>query len=216
MKKITSLFIVMLSMVNYVAAQSENYQVFRMEITPHVTYIPAKFGGWGGGLSIEPKINITDNICAGIRIVETIFGSRNGISAGNSAASVDLGITFMTSYGIVGEYFFTTNKFRPYVGLSLRRYSYVSVSESVNAGNSNASASISARSAAKWGFEPEVGVSFPGIRFSVGYNLLFGGSDIYVNETANNSGGTVIVSSQRLDYSHISYKVGFTIAGRKK
>ncbi len=217
MKKTILTSVVMLVISNYGFAQSKNYLAFRMEITPFVSYIPAEFGGWGGGLSLEPKFNITDNIDAGIRFAETIFAGRNGISAGNGSSSVNLGITFMTSYGIVGEYFFTTNKFRPFVGLSFRRYTYASVSESVNAGNSNASVNVGARSARKWGFEPAVGISFPGIRLSVGYNLLFGGSDIYVNETASNaSGSSVVVSSQAVNYSHVSFKLDFTIAGRKK
>lgn len=216
MKKIITLSLILFLISNYSFAQSKNYQLFRMDITPHVTNIPSKFGSWGGGLAIDPKFNITDNIAVGLRLAETFFAARNGIYAGNSSSTVNLGVTFMTSYGLVGEYFFTTNKFRPYAGLSFRKYSYVSLSESASTSNSNAAASIVVRAADKWGLEPELGLSFPGIRFSVSYNYLFGGNDIYVSDSATNSGGAIVVTTQKVDYSHISFKLGFTIAGRKK
>jgi hypothetical protein len=200
----------------FASAQSKNYSIFRMEITPHITYIPGAFSGWGGGIALEPKINITDNISAGMRFAETFFGGRNGIAAGNSGAAVHIGFTYMTSYGIVGEYFFTTTKARPYCSLSLRRYSYTSISEKVKASDSTAAVSIGVRSAQKWGLEPEIGIAFTAVRLSIGYNYLFGGSDIYVSESASNSGGSIVVSNRRLNYGHISFKLGFTIAGRKK
>jgi hypothetical protein len=216
MKKIILLSFSLFLVNNIAYSQSKNYSIFRMEITPHVTYIPGAFSGWGGGIALEPKINVTDNIAVGMRFAETFFGGRNGITAGSNGASVHIGFSYMSSYGIVGEYFFTTTKARPYVNLALRRYSYTSISEKVKASDSTAAVKIGIRSADKWGFEPEIGIAFTALRLSVGYNYLFGGSDIYVSESASNSGGSIVISNRKLNYSHLSFKLGFTIAGRKK
>jgi hypothetical protein len=216
MRYLLLLPIALFFLTNIVSAQSKNYSIFRMEITPHVTRIPGEFSGWGGGIALEPKINVTDNIAVGLRFAETFFGGRNGIAAGHNGAEVHIGFTYMGSYGVVGEYFLTTTKVRPYGSLSFRRYAYTSLSEKVKASDSTASVSIGVRSAAKWGFEPEIGIAFTALRLSIGYNYLFGGSDIYVSEKASNSGGSIEVSERKLNYGHISFKIGFTIAGRRK
>jgi hypothetical protein len=216
MKKSILFSIALLFIANFASAQAKNYSVFRMEITPHVTYIPGDYSGWGGGVTFEPKFNITDNICAGFRFGETFFGARNGIAAGSGGASVHIGFTTMSSYGIVGEYFFTTKKVRPYVGVSMRRYSYTSWGEHIKVSDTTAAVGITVRSAKKWGFEPQVGIAFSAFRLSVGYNYLFGGSDVYVREQGSNSGGSIVVSTRAVNYSHISFKFDITIAGRKK
>ncbi len=204
----------------FVSAQAKNYSFFRMEISPYGSYILNNFNsGWGGGLSLEPKLNFTDNISAGIKLSESFFYSKYDYKSNNDQTSLLYGFAVMNSYGIVGEYYFTKNKVRPFVGLAFKRYRYTYISDRITINDSIGTLSVKGATAKKWGLEPEIGISFPGVRLSISYNYLFGGRDIIINEMRlSNSNQFIYVNGgdRIINYNHLNFKLGFTIAGRKK
>jgi len=133
---------------------SENYRPVRIELG---TIIPMEFGEFsqgGFGFVVEPKLNITDQLSAGLR-------AHWGIMLGDGA-------TVMGSYMLKADYFFNTNPVRPYITLGLGLNPVASASIDLSEGESFAAAAGNFFS-----LFPGIGINLGGFRLGAGVNLIF-------------------------------------------
>ncbi|MDR2562963.1 MAG: hypothetical protein LBC98_03370, partial [Prevotellaceae bacterium] len=95
-----------------VSAQAQDFKPFRVD--GGVGYgIPLSDGMDGGVLLyLEPKYAVTDKISAGLRWEGSLFAAA---TEGDMKASVQLNSAIMAT----GDYYFNSNKFRPFAGLGL-------------------------------------------------------------------------------------------------
>ena len=128
----------------------------------------------GVGFYVEPKYNVTDNIATGLRAEWAVIGAAD-IEGG----SVD--VSAIGSYLITGDYYFGTEKVRPFAGAGLGLYTLGTVSSSfagtvteVELGN-------------KFGFAPRVGLLLGHFRLALDYNIITG-TDVTQNYLALKAG----------------------------
>src|SRR5436305_11519596 len=95
-----------------VNAQSKAYKPFKVDFATGYA-IPGGSGAKGGVLfAIEPKYSINDNLTFGLRFEAAVMArASNDLETAEVKAS--------GSYLATGDYYFNTNKFRPFAGLGL-------------------------------------------------------------------------------------------------
>lgn len=126
-----------------------------------------------GGISasVEPKVFITDNISAGLRLEgDILFGGS--ISA--DAEQVSVGMSSRAAQLLKGEYYITDRIVRPYAGFGLGRFSQANIGAS-----SSGEASITASSS--FGVAPEIGLALGSFRLSAIYNIVTGENLVELN-----------------------------------
>jgi hypothetical protein len=120
---------------------------------------------YGISASVEPKFFITPKISAGMRFEgDALFGGKIDDA---SSASFSVNTSSRTAILVKGEYYFSENKNRPFVGVMAGRYAQANI----GAGSSG-SASITAGS--YFGGAPEVGYTFNNFRISGIYHIVPG------------------------------------------
>ncbi|MDR2449026.1 MAG: hypothetical protein LBD52_03610 [Prevotellaceae bacterium] len=177
MKKL--LFSVVLFCGVALSVQAQDFKPFRVD--GGVGYgLPFTEGLDGGVLFyLEPKYEIIPQLSVGIRWEGSLFaGSEEGVSVKLSSA-----------YMATGDYFFTNNKFRPFVGLGLGAYSIGGSSIEVN------SQTIDVEGKTNFGALLRAGFDVSHFRLALAYN--YGGK---MEET----------------FHFFSATVGFYIGGGKK
>jgi len=139
------------------AAQSQEYKPFRVD------------GGLGYGIPFgdvykggilfyaEPKYAINDYIAVGIRWEGALFGS--------SGEGVSIGLS--SGYLATGDYYFNTNKFRPFVGLGLGAHKIGGASLEVQ-GQDAVIGEVNGTT--NFGGLVRAGFDFSHLRFAVSYN----------------------------------------------
>ncbi len=123
MKKIV--FATALVAVSFLSnAQEQTFKTFKVDIA--VGYaVPSGSGSKGGVVfAIEPKYAINDNITLGLRM-EAAVTARGYIKDGEEFSG---DVKASSSYLATGDYYFTTNQFRPFVGVGAGLFSLASVS----------------------------------------------------------------------------------------
>jgi outer membrane protein W len=162
MKKIV--FATALVAVSFLSnAQEQTFKTFKVDIA--VGYaVPSGSGSKGGVVfAIEPKYAINDNITLGLRM-EAAVTARGYIKDGEEFSG---DVKASSSYLATGDYYFTTNEFRPFVGVGAGLFSLASVStedgditeEEIETGS-------------KFGFAPRAGFEFGHFRTAVEYNIV--------------------------------------------
>lgn len=133
---------------------SKNYRPVRIELG---TIIPMEFGEFsqsGFGFIVEPKLNITDQLSAGLR-------AHWGIMLGDGA-------TVMGSYMLKADYFLNTKPVRPYITFGLGINPVASVSADLSEGES-----VAAAAGNFFSLFPGIGINLGGFRLGAGVNLIF-------------------------------------------
>lgn len=186
MKKLL-VFVLILSYAFGAKAQSETFKPFKVDLALGYA-IPGGSGTKGGLLfAIEPKYAINDQIALGLRVegavmARVIMDPTTGqeIEGGDVKAS--------GSYLLTGDYYFTTNKFRPFAGLGAGIYSSAAASLDPN--------TEEIQSGTRFGFAPRVGFEFGHFRTALEYNVA--------GKTGN------------ISNNYIGIKLGFFIGGGRR
>nr|WP_321406470.1 hypothetical protein [uncultured Carboxylicivirga sp.] len=169
------------------SAQSENYKAFKVDVGA-LYGLPSDGFTAGIGFYLEPKYNITDNIALGFKMEWAVLGvdEQDGLSASISA---------LGTYQVTGDYYFTTNKVRPFVGLGTGIYSMGSVDYTYDV--MSEAGTLTADYGSKFGFAPRAGLLLGHFRVGLEYNIITGLADL---DSRN----------------YMSLKLGFEIGGGKK
>lgn len=139
-------------------AQERAFKPFKFDIA--VGYAVPSGSGTKGGLifSLEPKYALNDNIAVGLRwesavMVRATLAENGEDLKGDAKAS--------SSYLLTGDYYFTSDYFRPFAGLGAGLYRNAAVdleSEDVQVGS-------------KFGVAPRVGFELGHFRTAIEYNV---------------------------------------------
>jgi opacity protein-like surface antigen len=166
MNKSLSLILVALCL-STVSVYAQDYKKFRVGVG--LGYALASGEGAKGGILItgEPGYRISDQILVGLRIEAAVIG-RGSVDANNS--NVDIDVAALGSYAATGQYYFSNNNFRPFVGAGVGIYSLAAVSIDANSGGGTQQDIAAA--ANKIGFFPRVGFDLNHFTLSLDYNII--------------------------------------------
>jgi hypothetical protein len=203
MKKILVLSAAVLS-ISMARAQSSGgqFQPFKVDLAIGDA-IPQGPGSKGGVLfAIEPKYAVMDQLSVGLRLeaalTERGFTSNDGSSASAKVAAA-------SSYLLTGDYYFSNNAFRPFVGAGVGVYQLASASFDDNSNNG----AVGTGAATKFGGMLRAGFELHHFRLGVEYNLVGKSS-----ETSDDGYGDVVTVSSKNSY--LGIKLGFFIGGSRK
>lgn len=188
MKKLT--FALALCAASFLSNAQEATTVFKpLKVDLATGYaIPSGSGAKGGIVfALEPKYSINDKIALGIRF-EAAVTARAAVDKNGESFTGD--VKASGSYLATGDYYFNTNKFRPFAGLGAGLYKLAAVEISSEDDEIN-EADLQASS--KFGFAPRAGFELGHFRTAVEYNVAGKTGDI------NNN--------------YLSIKLGFFIGG---
>lgn len=164
-------------------AQSTVFKPFKVDLALGYA-MPSGKGAKGGVLfAIEPKYAITDNITAGLRMEGAVMAqaqldqTTGDLKSGSVKANA--------SYLATGDYYFTTNTFRPFAGIGAGLYSVASADLNDENGD--------VKSGKKFGFMPRAGFEVGHFRTAIEYN--------FVGKTAG------------INNNYLGIKLGFFIGG---
>lgn len=175
-------------------AQAQNYPPVRVDLVAVIAYGGSgDITAWGGGLAVEPKYNLTDQLSLGVRVEYTGLVSQSydivGLSLSMSARAV---------FAILAkaDWYFTTSSSRPFVGLGAGYYSI---------GSSDlGSTGVSAEAFSGFGLFPQFGVNFGGFRMAVGYHAIFGEAQTIT---------VVGIAPPTLSKNYVAFEIGGTFGG---
>jgi hypothetical protein len=161
MKKIsTVLCLTMFLSVLAVGVNAQEYKQFRVGIGGGYA-MPGGSGASGGVLFyFEPGYRFADNIIANIR-VEWAAMAR-GLA--EDVQDADFSVSTSGSYTLNGQYYFSNESFRPFVGAGVGMYK-------INAAEVDGVGSFGS-SETKFGFYPRVGFDAGHFTLSLDYNLV--------------------------------------------
>lgn len=193
-------------------AQAPNYQPIRVDLTVYGAHASADATSWGGGLALEPKFNLTDQLAVGLRLDAAAFVTQDvTVNAGTNDASVSQGARAVTTFLAKADYYLTTSAARPFVGLGLGFYRIGAGSQEVSSG---ASVTVvqSAQAFRGFGLAPQVGVNFGGFRLAATYHAVMGGDLVVATQAVGTSERTEV----KLAKNFFSFELGGTIGGNRR
>jgi outer membrane protein W len=162
MRKLTLLF-AFISFCFIAGAQSTSFKPFKVDLAFGYA-IPGGSGSKGGIIAaVEPKYSINDNITVGLRF-EAAATARASVDDNGEKVVGD--VKASGSYVLTGDYFFNTNRFRPFAGVGAGLYKLAAVKFDTD----NGAGEISAGS--KFGFLPRVGFELGHFRTAIEYNVV--------------------------------------------
>lgn len=191
MKKLLLLFVLVSTIAFSVDAQ--DYKKFRVGLG--LGYASPSGDGAKGGvlLYLEPGYRINDDILLNLRLESAIMA--RGVEGADESASFS--VSSSGSYTLNGQYYFTKNNFRPFVGLGFGMYSIVAAS--VDVGGQNVALG---QDEGKFGFYPRVGFDAGHFHMTIDYNLIG-------KSTADIGFGETIEQKN----SYLGLRLGFHIGG---
>lgn len=179
------------------ASEAQDYKKFKVGIG--VGYGVPNEGSGGVILYLEPMYRISDQLAAGLRIESAAFLGKPISGTPYTTSAYGVG-----SYTLNGQYYFSNNNFRPFVGAGFGMYTLAAASADIG----GTSVSLNASSTV-FGFYPRVGFDFGHFNLSIDYNL------IPSQETTVSIGGFGTQKTTS-NYSYIGLRVGASIGGGKK
>ena len=191
MKKIYILALLITSIGITVHAQE--FKKFKVGLG--LGYASASGEGASGGILVylEPAYRINDNILVGLRMESALVTRGYSEDVGNATFDV----AAIGSYTVSGQYYFNTNKFRPFVGAGLGVFSLAAVK--VDDGSSTSQTAV--KSESKFGFYPRVGFDFGHFNMSIDYNII---------------PKSEVEGAGDFKNSYLGVRVGFSIGGGRK
>jgi hypothetical protein len=123
--------------------------------------------GAGGGalLYLEPAYRATDQILVGLRIESAII--VRGVTGTNNNNDVSGDASSNVSYTLNGQYYFTNNNVRPFVGVGLGLFSLAAVKFNTA---TNTTSNVSPET--QFGFYPRIGFDAGHFTLSLDYNII--------------------------------------------
>src|SRR5215218_5321118 len=169
----------------FVNAQSTVFKPFKVDLAFGYA-VPSGKGAKGGILfAIEPKFAINDNITAGLRMEGAVMaqGQVDQESGELKSGSVKANASYLAT----GDYYFTTNTFRPFAGAGAGIYSVASADLNDETGD--------VKAGKKFGFMPRAGFEVGHFRTAIEYNF--------------------VAKTGTINNSYLGIKLGFFIGGGK-
>jgi outer membrane protein X len=144
----------------FAGAQSTSYKPFKVDLA--VGYaVPGGSGSKGGVLfAVEPKYALNDNITLGLRL-EAAATARASVD--DNGEKMVGSVKASGSYLLTGDYYFNTNKFRPFAGVGAGLFKLAAV-------DFNSSTESDIQAGTKFGFAPRVGFEAGHFRAAIEYN----------------------------------------------
>lgn len=180
-----------------------SYQLFRTDVGFGAATIHAQ-EAYGGTVSVEPKVNVMDNLAVGARFEAMIGGGGNLGGPGSDEVTVKQNAAVATL--LKTDFFLTRGSVRPWVGLGIGRYAIISQGSTTGSG----SASVSQNAGAYFGVAPQVGIEMGGFRIGATYNHIVG-AQVEVTQSVNGSPET-----KKYSHDYASIEIGFRFGGRRR
>ncbi|MBN1577587.1 MAG: hypothetical protein JW913_13595 [Chitinispirillaceae bacterium] len=183
-------------------ALSDSYMPVRIEVGGVFPIVFTDPSLKGFGFLLEPKLNLTDKLSAGLRFEWDIAIRAEVESEGTSAGAMVIG-----NYCAKTDYFFTAEDVRPFIGLGLGLFA-------VTGGTASQSVNVSKGSAVNgnfFGFAPQVGINLKGFRFGISNKMIFakqGTGEINISE------GTAKLENKLLNV--LCFELAGSIMSKKK
>lgn len=190
----STLAVVLLSSFVATASAAPKARKIKTDSAFSGVFVPGT-GGIGGGLVIEPKIEVADNLWVGLRTAIAITGGGSIKSGDTKDVSVGVGINVAAMAKV--EYAVPTGSVRPVLGLGAGLY-YL-ISQNVSAGENT---SVSQHAGEFFGVSPQLGIQLGRARLAATYNAVLG-ANIEVKQTV---GGAKTV---RQDYWSVELGMRF-------
>ena len=162
MKKVSAFLLCLVAF----SASAQEFKPFKVNLS--VGYAKPLGAGASGGvlLALEPKYSFTDNLEVGLRLESAIVA--RAFSFNNQTGDAE--VKGLGSYLLTGNYFFSTENFRPYVGIGAGLYNVAGTTVRVTNGTANDDYTVQAES--KFGFMGRAGFKAGHFNLSVEYNAI--------------------------------------------
>lgn len=183
MKKFYVTALALFAVVIANAQEEQTFKPFKVDIA--VGYaLPAGSGAKAGGLfAIEPKYALNDNLSLGLRVEVAATAQGNLVNG-----QMDQGdVKASGSYLATADYYFNTNRFRPFVGGGAGLYTNASANLDPQASTDDI------QKGSRFGFAPRAGFEFGHFRTGVEYN--------FAGKTAS------------INHNYLGIKIGFFFGG---
>jgi len=207
MKKLLFVSAALLSM-SLVKAQKSGGQFnpFKVDLAIGAA-IPQGTGAKGGVLfALEPKYAVMNQLSVGLRL-EAALTARGFTSSDGGSASAK--VAAASSYLATGDYYFSNNTFRPFVGAGVGIFQLASASFD----DSQDNGAIGTGSATKFGGMIRAGFEVKHFRLGIEYNLVGNSSQ---SETSMDGTGNTVTNTVSSKNSYLGIKLGFFIGGSRK
>ena len=158
MKKLITFVFAVLNVYLANAQETNNriFKKFKVEISPGYA-IPQESGSGGNALfAIEPKYAIMDQLSVGLRMEAVVMFDFSFFGGGGATKA-------NASYLATGDYYFSNNKFRPFLGAGAGMYTYASIDTQFGG---------SIPVASKFGFMARSGFEYGHLRVGAEYNFV--------------------------------------------
>ena len=155
---------------NCVFAQSELFRPFKVDTGIEFNISTNEEASNGMGFYISPIYNPTDRLSIGPRFG---FGYTGSGTINLGIGSVEVGATHMFSFLMLVDYYLSTERVRPFVGMGIGMYKRSEATIKTSIGLVD----ISRNAKSNFGVKPRVGLNVGHFKMSVDYN--FTGDQIY-------------------------------------
>lgn len=158
MKKISTLLFFFL--VTVLAVNAQEFKKFNVGVG--LGYAMPFGEGAGGGVlfAVEPAYRVNDALAVGLRMEWAVV--VRGLS--ESVSSYDASAAAIGSYTVNGKYYFSNEKFRPFVGAGLGIFKLAAVTVGTSGSGAGADSKI--------GFYPRVGFDLGHFNVTLDYNIV--------------------------------------------
>jgi outer membrane protein X len=186
--------VLLLSGIMVVNAQSA-YKPFKVDLSAGYA-IPGGKGAKGGILfAAEPKYAVIPNLSVGLRFEVAVMARGTADDQGNIS---EVDVKAAGSYLATGDYYFTENTARPFLGAGVGIFSLASASADQNTASGGAGS--------KFGGMVRGGVEISHFRLGLEYNIVPS-----TNVTIVDGGGNTTTGKAKNSY--IGIKIGAVIGG---
>jgi outer membrane protein X len=192
-------FIAVAALGSTARAEAQNYQPVRIDTTLVIAYAAGDVSAYGGGIAIEPKYNLTDQLAVGLRFEAA--GMVNQSIAPSLITGVELSMSARAAVSFLAkaDYYLTTSSTRPFLGLGAGFY---------NIGRADSGTSGATAEAFRgFGLFPQFGVNFGHFRMAVGYHVLLGGEQTLVVAG--------VPTNLMLTKNYVAFDIGGTFGGAR-
>lgn len=154
----------------HLVAQPTIFKPFKVDTGIEFIISTSEETGGGMGWYISPIYNVTDRLSIGPRFGFSYAGSGS-IDVG--VGSVKVGASQLFSFLMVTDYYFTTERVRPFVGLGIGMYKRSEAKIETGAGIVD----LSINAKTNFGIKPRIGLNVGHFKMTIDYNVT--GDQIY-------------------------------------
>lgn len=183
-------------------ATSRSYQPVRVDVTFNLMAGSADIAEYGVGAAVEPKYNLTDQLALGLRLEGAVLIPES-VSVGGD--SMSMGARALSAYLAKADYYLTTSRVRPFVGVAAGLYRIGGGEQSVG----STGVVQQAEAFDGFGFAPQIGVNFGRFRLAGTYHVITGGDRVVVSQAV----GETIPTERAMPTQYFTLELGGTFGG---